>query len=278
MIYAVVMILRLYAMYNRSRVILAVLLVLYIAQSVIFFVNNVLYSLPRYIMGTDRMKLLIHAIFYEILCSVNCADIRSDSLLCRVRHNRVGRCDHDRPAHSRRCFTCPSDDPVREGITPDVSSDTKMAVEQIHAYPPQRLRFILLRVRLLFFWFCLLNLFHNAAISAFLNTFLYLLYSLGDIPQGSVNQVLLVVANLPLYTFTPRFVINIRELYALDIEGRRGGDIDAGFGLSSRASRSVGSLTVGTIAFTEAGGIGGSNDDEGMIVAQERAESSGRVI
>ena len=73
--FAVVMILRVYAMYNQSRIILVVLLVLYIAQSVVFFVINILYSLPRYVIGTDRMRLLIYAIFYEIPCSGNCADI-----------------------------------------------------------------------------------------------------------------------------------------------------------------------------------------------------------
>ena len=72
--------------------------------------------------------------------------------------------------------------------------------------------------------------------------------------------------------------MNIRELYALDIEGRHSGDIDAGFGLSSRASRSVGSMTVGTIAFAEVGGIGWLNDNEEIVVTEERAESSGRLI
>ena len=78
--FAVAMILRLYAMYNRSRVILAVLLVLYIVQSVVLFVVSVLRNFPRYAIGADPMKLLIHAMFYEIPCSVNCANIRSDSL------------------------------------------------------------------------------------------------------------------------------------------------------------------------------------------------------
>ena len=72
--------------------------------------------------------------------------------------------------------------------------------------------------------------------------------------------------------------MNIRELYALDIEGRRSGDVDAGFGLSSRASRGVGSMTIGTIAFAEVGGIGGLNDNEEIVVTEERAESSGRLI
>ena len=125
---------------------------------------------------------------------------------------------------------------------------------------------------------CLLDSFRNAAISTFLNTFVYLLYGQGDITQGWAYDVLQVVANLPLYTLTPRFVMNIRELYALDIEGRHSGDIDAGFGLSSRASRSVGSMTVGTIAFAEVGGIGWLNDNEEIVVTEERAESSGRLI
>ena len=267
MILAVVMILRLYAIYNRSRVILAILLVPYIAQTIVLFIINVLYSFPRYTIGTDQMRLLIHAVSYEIPCSVNCADIRSDSLLCRAHRNRVERCVHDHPVHSRHYFTRPGDDPVRKGITPDVSNDTKMAVEQIHADPPQGLLFILLYVRLLFFLTCILDSFHDAAISAFLNNFIYLLYGLGDIPQGWVYYVLLVVANLPLYALTPRFVMNIRELYALDIEGRRGGDIDAGFGLSSRESRGVGSTTIGTIVFMELGVIGGPNDDEETVVA-----------
>ena len=72
--------------------------------------------------------------------------------------------------------------------------------------------------------------------------------------------------------------MNIRELYALDVEGRRGGDIDAGFGLSSRASRNVGSTTAGTIVFAELGGIGGLNDDEEIVVTEERAERSGRLV
>ena len=75
MIFAVVMILRLYAIHNQSRAILAILLVPYIAQTIVLFVINVLYSLPRYTIGTDQMRLLIHAVSYEIPCSVNCADI-----------------------------------------------------------------------------------------------------------------------------------------------------------------------------------------------------------
>ena len=38
---------------------------------------------------------------------------------------------------------------------------------------------------------------------------------------------------VPLYTLTPRFIISIRELYARDVQCRRGEGIDTGFGLIS---------------------------------------------
>ena len=38
---------------------------------------------------------------------------------------------------------------------------------------------------------------------------------------------------VPLFTLTPRFIISIRELYARDVQCRRGEGIDTGFGLTS---------------------------------------------
>ena len=36
-----------------------------------------------------------------------------------------------------------------------------------------------------------------------------------------------------MYTLTPRFILSIRELYARDVQGRRGEGIDTAFGLLS---------------------------------------------
>lgn len=36
-----------------------------------------------------------------------------------------------------------------------------------------------------------------------------------------------------MYTLTPRFIMSMRELYARDAQGGRGGGIDTGFGLST---------------------------------------------
>ena len=111
--------------------------------------------------------------------------------------------------------------------------------------------------------------------SSLLNTLLNLLGSLGVIPQGWLSQVLVIVALVPLYTLTPHFVVNVRELYVLDTQGRVNRDIDTGFGLSSGVGHGVGvSTTIGTIAFAEAGESGGSDDGEEMVTI-DRAESSG---
>lgn len=41
-----------------------------------------------------------------------------------------------------------------------------------------------------------------------------------------------ILEYVPLYILTPRFILSIWELYANDIQGRRGERIDTGFGLS----------------------------------------------
>ena len=91
---------------------------------------------------------------------------------------------------------------------------------------------------------------------------------LGKIPEGRVVIVLGSSTNVPPHTLTPRFIMNIRELYALDTQGHC--DIDTGFGLSaSGAGRGAGgTATIGTIAFVEGGEIGGSNDGEEIATAE----------
>ena len=57
MMIGVVMILRVYAMYNRSRIILGVLLVIYTTQVIILVVTCSIYSDPMYATGMYRTKL-----------------------------------------------------------------------------------------------------------------------------------------------------------------------------------------------------------------------------
>ena len=45
--------------------------------------------------------------------------------------------------------------------------------------------------------------------------------------------MLFILEYVPVFTLSPRFIMSIRELYARDVQGRRGEGIDTGFGLSS---------------------------------------------
>lgn len=53
-----------------------------------------------------------------------------------------------------------------------------------------------------------------------------------------------MLAYVPMYTLTPRFILSIRELYARDVQGRRGEGIDNGFGLLSTDRGAVGTAMV----------------------------------
>ena len=46
--------------------------------------------------------------------------------------------------------------------------------------------------------------------------------------------ILMTIAqNVPTITLVPRFILSLRELYASDLRGRQGGNIDTAFGLTS---------------------------------------------
>ena len=96
---------------------------------------------------------------------------------------------------------------------------------------------------------------------------------MGIIPLGWLSQVLVIIANVPLYTLTPRFVVNVRQLYVLDTQGRVNRDIDTGFGLSSGVSVPT---TIETIAFEEGGRSRRSDDGEEIVTVDRAVESSGR--
>jgi hypothetical protein len=53
-----------------------------------------------------------------------------------------------------------------------------------------------------------------------------------------------VLAYVPMYALTPRLILNIRELYARDVQGRRGEGIDTGFGLLSTRGGADGTTMV----------------------------------
>ena len=143
------MILRVYAMYNRSRIILGVLLVIYIAQVVIFVVTCSIYSDPNYATGTYRA--MFTAPSRNFAFSVNCSIARYHHLQCHSQYTDVEYCTRDHPVRSRHRHVHLGDSQVREGLAPDAPSDTEMAFKQISESSHQRRYCIFPRVRPPFF-------------------------------------------------------------------------------------------------------------------------------
>jgi len=81
-------------------------------------------------------------------------------------------------------------------------------------------------------------------------------------PQRSVP--LFVVQCVPISTLTPRFILTIREMYACSVYGRRGHGIDTGFGLSALSSHGA---SRSSIVFADGGereGFGSDSEEMQM--------------
>lgn len=49
---------------------------------------------------------------------------------------------------------------------------------------------------------------------------------------------------IPTFIIVPRFILSLRKLYARDLQGRRGSDIDTAFGLTSASSHGAAASTI----------------------------------
>ncbi|KAF8124550.1 hypothetical protein EV363DRAFT_1540282 [Boletus edulis] len=213
------MILRVYAMYNRSKFILGILLLIYIPEVVIVIVGFGIYSDPNHTMVS----------VYHIL------DITGCGIVVSTR---------------------------KWGITIAIIQFVRDSLKMYQATRKWQMnRYISLLTRDGLFYY--LAILFNSAI--------YLLYnSLSSIRQGPGILLATAFAYVFLYTLTPRFVMNIRELYVLDTQGRGDIHIDTGFGLSSRVGRDIGgSTTIGTIAFAEVGATSRWEDAEETATDEE---------
>jgi len=209
-----VMTLRVYAIYNRSRIVLGGLLVMYIAEVVILIVSISIYSDPKYAPVTI-VPLLNH-----IVCTITfttqawnkasaIAQFTYGAILCSLMVGKFAR-------------------------------DLLQSHQGTRKWHFNRYITLLVRDGVLYF------------LVTFLNSLVNMLGLLNAIPPGYIAIVLLIASTIPIYTLTPRFVMNIRELYIRDMQGHRNNDIDIGFGFSSRAGQGMGaSTTLGTIAFAE---------------------------
>lgn len=107
------------------------------------------------------------------------------------------------------------------------------------------------------------------------------LATLGKLPTDGPGWILATILQyVPLFTFTPRFVISMRELYAQDGKGRAVGGVDTAFGLSAISSRGA---VETAMVFAEAGQEqnGGLEDAEEMPmedgVIREESRDAGVV-
>ncbi|KAF8452880.1 hypothetical protein L210DRAFT_3639323 [Boletus edulis BED1] len=259
-----VMILRVYALYNRSRIILGGLLVLYVVEVVILVVSASIYSDPKYV------KVTIIQLLGITVCNpvLNTNTWNTATAVVQFVH----------------------------GTVLSFLVVAKFVGDSLRTYQATRKwqfnRYISLLVRDGFFYFLVyvppspsffsrhseLMRQHND-ISTLLNSLINLLGVLGTLPGGWGGPALVVVATVPLFTLTPRFVMNIRELYVRDAQGRWDRDIDTGFGLSNGAGGGVGvSTTIGTIAFAEGIATGESEDGQETATVEESGEGSGRLV
>ncbi|KAI9459538.1 hypothetical protein HD554DRAFT_1616316 [Boletus coccyginus] len=181
------MILRLWAMYSRSKLILRVFLPLFSLELISSIICAAFYSDPRILPG-DITQI-------------------SGFSLC-VWHNHL-----------------PSVSIV--GSVLQMTNGTALCifaiaqfVKQSKQWQPNQYIDLLVKQGILYF------------IYFFMYNLITLLNTLGI--SATVGwQLLIILQYVPMYILTPRFMLSIRELYARDVQGRRGEGIDTGFGLLS---------------------------------------------
>jgi hypothetical protein len=77
------------------------------------------------------------------------------------------------------------------------------------------------------------------------------LYAWGVITVAGQQAIPITLLEfVPISTLTPRFILNMRELYARNVRGERGSGIDSGFGLSTVSGRLA---SRSTIVFVDGG-------------------------
>ncbi|KAF8452766.1 hypothetical protein L210DRAFT_3499625 [Boletus edulis BED1] len=242
------MILRVYAIYDRSRIILGALLVMYIAQLVIFFIGASIYSDSKY--STVSTVQLLNLTICTFVVSTQTWNIAAATIQCILA--------------SVLCILV-------------VVKFARNSVQMYQATRTWQLnRYISLLTRDGLFYFLA---YVSVSFLSHWNNELTEQHTMGNNIQGLGLLLPSVFANVFLFNLTPRFVINVRELYVLDLQGRWDVDIDTGFGLSSRAGHGVGqSTTIGTIAFVEGGVTSELEDVEERVTGEERVEGGNRQV
>jgi len=219
-----VMILRIWAMYNRSKIILGVLLTSYLAEIISSTGSTIFYSHPNhFIMTVNQIS-----------------DISSCSLSA-ISGNWYKANNLSQLAHAGIMYTL---------VTIQF---TIRSVEMYRATKRWRIgpliNLLVMEGMVYFFAFLVWDL---------INT----LYVIGNPSAVDVQQSvpLILMTYVPISTLTPRFVLSVREMYARStVYGGRGHGIDTGFGLTALSSSHR--LSRSSIEFAERGGLEHDNEN-----------------
>jgi len=220
------MILRIWAMYNRSKIILGILLTSYLGEIIPSTIASVVYSNPK------SFVVIVNQLLDLSFCSLGAisASWNKATSLSQLVHAGV------------MCTLVVIQFTAR-------SAQMYRATKQWQLGPFVNL--LIVEGVVYFLAILMWNL---------VNT----LYAFGHLSgDGPSYVVLSLLEVIPIATLTPRFILSMRELYARSVHGGRADNIDTGFGL---ATLSDPGMSGSTMVFAESEGNGGSNHGESIAM------------
>jgi len=196
-----VMILRVYAMWNQSKRILYILLFIYVSQVIVSFVRKGIYDNPNTYLSVTVVQITIDVAFCNVSTVSNNATLQ---LLWVITALRM--------VLGVMFLILAVISTLRESVA--MYKATKQ-------WQPNCYMQLFVQDGILYF---LLNLIYNISTTLLQNTIT---------PNSTLQLVLVMLYYTTLYPMMPRFIISVRELYDRDLRGRWQG-IDTGFGSSSQ--------------------------------------------
>lgn len=148
------MILRVYAMWNRSRIILCVLLFLFIAQTITGFIYAGIYiNSDTYFSGISSVRLVLSMNLTYLTFSRNCSNSIFTGCLAQIllflseRPTGHHSISYDSPFHSQRCSVTSRTCSTLEGVTRDVQGNETVAAKPVHEASCKRWYYLFRHVR-----------------------------------------------------------------------------------------------------------------------------------
>ncbi|KAF8122320.1 hypothetical protein EV363DRAFT_1182945 [Boletus edulis] len=230
-----VMILRVYALWNRSKAILYILLFLYVVQTIVVIVYNGIYSNPN-----THLSVTVVRVFYTSFC--NTSSVNGPST--RGLHIALAVLSQFILAVTLFIFA--------------VFQTVKQSVELYKAtkqWQPNRYVQQLVSDGIIYF-----------ALNVLYQILDYVVFNDIGVPTTNASLILVASGYILYCTLVPWFTIGIRELYDRDISGRF--HIDTGFGVLSQPNLDT---TVSAVVF----GVNQGLEVEGDIEMGDRVHELG---